>query len=262
MDSCHVSVDPGGRKVFIANYNSGSIDCFRIVVGGEVSQETQEIPFVGSGPNAERQQAPHAHSVSVGPDGTRLYACDLGSDKVWIFKITDAGLIPNDPAFAQVPPGSGPRHIVFSRDGHFAYVASELGHCVTAFARNAADGGLTPLQTISVIPPELAGEKAATAELALHPSGKWLYVSNRFCNTLSVLQVGADGKVSLIQSVPALVKGPRSFAIDPGGRWLIAAGQEDNRIAELKIDPATGLLRVTTEAAQVGSPACVLFEGN
>ena len=261
---CYVSVDPSGRLLFIANYNSGNIVCFRLQHDGSVGPLTAVVPFNGSGPDARRQATPHAHSIYASPDHAFVYACDLGSDRVWVFKLDAAAgtLTPNNPPSAQVPSGSGPRHLVFSRDGAFVYVASEIGHSVTAFARNTVTGNLTPLQTLDVLPDEKAAGIAATAEIVLHPSGKWLYVSNRGCDTVSVFAIGATGRLKLVQSISAGVKYPRSFDLDPTGQWIITAGQRDNRLAVLKIDPASGQLSPTTQSAQVDSPTCLLFESN
>jgi 6-phosphogluconolactonase len=259
--TCFVSCDPIGPRLFAANYNSGNIVGFNLERSGAIGPTTALRTFTGSGPNAQRQSSPHAHSVYPGPDGRCVYACDLGTDKVWIFDVSLTGVLrPNQPPFARVPPGSGARHLAFSADGKFVYASNEMGHSVTVFARDSATNGLDPLQTISVLPAAIPEKGVTTAEIVLHPSGKWLYVSSRGCDTISVLEIGADGKLTLIQSVPALVNGPRNFAIAPGGKWLIVGGQNDNRIAELKIDPATGLLTATQESEKVGSPVCVLFE--
>ena len=260
--TCFVSVTPDGQEIFAANYNSGNVAGFAVGAGGAIGEQTASITFTGSGPNKERQQSPHAHSIYASPDGRYVYACDLGTDRVWIFRSTAEKLLRSVPAYVHVPPGSGARHLAFGADGRFVYVSNEMGHSVVVFSRNMANGGLKLIQALSVLPAEIPPQGVGTAEIVVHPSGKWIYVSNRGCDTISVLEIGKDGKLALIQSVSALVKGPRSFAIDPSGRWLIAAGQNDNRIAELKIDPATGLLSATTESAPVGSPACVLFEGN
>jgi 6-phosphogluconolactonase len=190
-----------------------------------------------------------------------VYACDLGSDRIWIFKFDAARgrLVANDPPWAQVPPGNGPRHLVFSRNGGFLYVSNELGHSITVFARDSSTGKLTPLQT-TVVPSGKSGGNIRTAELALHPSGKWLYVSNRGGDTLSMFAVRSSGRLGLIQTIAAGVKSPRSFAIDPLGRWIIVAGQNDNRIAVLKIDARSGELSATAPSARAGGPVCVLFE--
>jgi 6-phosphogluconolactonase len=258
--TCHVSVDPSGRDLLVANYGSGIIACFQIRAGGKIGWRTARIRFTGSGPDADRQQGPHAHCVYASPDDAFIYSCDLGSDRIWIFKFDAARgrLVANDPPWAQVPPGSGPRHLVFSRDGAFLYVANELGHSVTVFARNSSTGKLTPLQTI-VISSGKSDGKISAAEIALHPSGRWLYVSCRGSDTLSVFAVRPSGRLRLVQGISAEVKSPRSFAIDPSGRWIIAAGQDDNRIAVLRIDARSGELVVTAHSARLGSPVCVLF---
>jgi 6-phosphogluconolactonase len=221
------------------------------------------IQLAGSGPNPKRQLGPHAHSIYTSPDDAFVYACDLGSDKVWIFKF-DAGdgtLVPSDPPFARVPPGSGPRHLAFNPNGKFVYVSNEMGHDVTVFTRNASTGDLTVLETVGTLPAGTPEGNVTTAEIALHPSGKWLYVSNRGCDTISAFAVGEDGRIKLIQSVAAGVKFPRNFGLDASGQWMITAGQNDGRIAVLKVDPASGRLSATDQSAQVGSPVCVLFEG-
>ncbi len=262
-DTCHISVDHTGHAVLIANYGTGSIACFPVNADHSLGARTELIPFTGSGPNLSRQKAPHAHSIYVSPDNAFVYACDLGTDHVWIFKFDPmhARLVPDDPPFAQVPPGSGPRHLLFSPDGKFVYVAGEMGCNVTVFRHDAASGALTPLQTVSTLPTGTATKGLTASEIVLHPSGKWLYVSNRGCDTISVFAIDGEGGLALLETVPALVQIPRSFSIDPTGRWLISAGQKDNRIAVLKIDPASGRLSATDQSATVGSPVCVLFEG-
>jgi len=260
--TCHVAVDPTGQDLLIANYGSGSIACFRLKQDGFLGIRTALIPFAGSGPNAKRQERPHAHSIYVSPDDAFVYACDLGTDHVWIFKFDAAAgtLVANVPPSASVPPGSGPRHLVFSPDGKLVYVANELGHSVSSFSRNPGTGSLTPLQTIATLSEGTPAGDVATAEIVIHPSGRWLYVSNRGCDTISVFVLDATGWLKLAQSISAGVKTPRSFALDPTGHWMITAGQTDNLLAVLKIDSDTGELTPTAQSAQVGSPVCILFE--
>jgi 6-phosphogluconolactonase len=262
-DTCHVSIDPFGRDVLVANYGSGNIACFPLGADGVIGTRTALQQFTGSGPNASRQKGPHAHSVYVSPDDRFVYACDLGSDEVWIFKWDAARgtLTPGQPPSAKIPAGSGPRHLTFSQDGAMVYVSNELGHSVTALTRNLTTGALTPVQTISTLPAGAPTANITIAEIALHPSGKWLYVSNRGPDTITEFAVQPNRRLKFVQSVPAGVKWPRSFAVDPSGRWILSAGQRDDRIAVLRIDPRSGKLGATGEAAQVGSPVCVLFEG-
>jgi 6-phosphogluconolactonase len=257
---CHVSQDATGRHLFVANYADGTIAAFDVGPDGLIGQRTALKRFSGSGPNP-RQARPHAHSVYVSPENTVVYSCDLGSDNVWIFRFDafDGGLAPATPPSAKVPPGSGPRHLAFHPNGKFVYVDGEMGHNVTVFTRDAGSGALTALETVPTLPGGTPGDGITTAEVACHPSGKWLYVSNRTIDTITVFKIGDDGRLSLVQSTSSVAKFPRDFTIDPTGQWLLSAGQNDNRIAVLKIDQATGLLADTGQSAVVVAPVCILF---
>jgi 6-phosphogluconolactonase len=263
---CHVSVDATGRNVFVANYSAGSLTGFRALSDGRLEKPTARIPFTGSGPNLNRQEKPHLHATYFSHDNRHLYACDLGTDNIWQyeFNATNGELQPLQPASAKVPLGSGPRHLAFSLDGRFAFVNGEMGLDVTAFACDASTGALTPLKTVSLLPPETATNDLTSAEIFCHPNGRWLYVSIRDVagqgrDELVVFAIGKSGELERIQNFPARVKVARSFGIDSSGRWLIAAGQNDNRIVVVKIDPATGKLLATAESATVGAPICVIF---
>ncbi len=259
--ACQVSIDQTGRYLFVANYNAGNIACFQIEPDGSLGERTAFIQFTGSGPNPNRQKESHAHSIYADPENKHVYSCDLGSDSVWSFKFDAANgtLVPNEPPAAKVPAGSGPRHLAFHPNGRFVYVASEMGLNVTLFSRDAASGVLTSVETVPSLPKEVPPQGASIAEIACHPSGKWLYVSNRGCDTLSVFAIAPDGKLSLVQSVSSVAQIPRNFSLDPTGHWLIAAGQKDHRIVVFKIDSATGQLTPTDQTAEVGSPVCILF---
>lgn len=260
-EACHVSVDAAGRDVLVAEYNTGYVDCFSRKPDGMLGERTSFHMLEGSGPDKARQMGSHAHSIYIDPANKFVYVCDLGGDDVWIYKFDAAQgkLKANTPLLAKVPPGSGPRHLVFDASGRFVYVASEMGHCVTRFSRDAASGALTPLETVSTLPSEMPAAGVATAEIAIHPSGRWLYVSNRGCDTISEFSIGADGQLTLVDSVSSVAKFPRNFALDPSGRWLIVAGQKDNRLAVLKIDPANGRLTATDQFTGMAAPNCVLF---
>jgi 6-phosphogluconolactonase len=258
---CYVRLDKTGHHVFVANYESGNIACFGVDPKGLIGERTALMQFTGSGPDPKRQKKPYAHSVYVDPKNKFVYSCDLGSDSVWIFKFdaVHGALVPSDPPAAKVPPGSGPRHLAFHPNGNFVYVVNEMGLSVTVFAREPDSGALTALETVSTLPSGTSAKGATTAEICCHPSGKWLYVSNRGFDTISVFTIAPNGRLSLLQNTSSVVKFPRNFAIDPTGRWLIAAGQKDNQIAVLKIDQATGQLTATDQSAAVDAPVCVLF---
>ncbi len=258
---CHVWVDATGRDVFVASYGGGSIACFAAKPDGSLGDRSAFVQYTGSGPDPKRQKKPFAHSIYTDPSNRFVYSCDLGTDNIWIFKFDAAtgALTPAEPPSAKVPPGSGPRHLAFDTDGTHVFVANEMGLSVTVFARDLATGALTPIQTAPALPENIPAAGATTAEISCHPSGKWLYVSTRGPDVLTVFAIAPGGKLDRIQVAPAEVKVPRGFAIDPTGRWLIAAGQNDGRIAVLKIDPATGMLSPTDQAANASSPICILF---
>jgi 6-phosphogluconolactonase len=259
--ACHVWVDSNGATVLAANYGGGSIAAFRTKFGGGLGDRSAFVQFTGSGPNQRRQEKPHAHAIYTDAANKFVYSPDLGTDNIWIFKLNAATgeLTPADPPSGKVPPGSGPRHLSIHPNGKFAFVCNEMTLTVTAFSRNPDNGALREIGTVSTLPAGTDTKGLSTAEIFCHPSGKWLYVSNRTHDTIAVFSIADDGKVKLIENAPAGVKVPRGFALDPSGRWLIAGGQNDDRIAVHKIDPATGKLTLTGETAEVGSPVCVLF---
>ncbi len=259
--TCHVSVDATGRNVLAANYNGGSVACFQTRLDGSLAARTAFIQLTGSGPNPERQQHPYLHSIYPDEQNRLVYACDLGTDNIWLFHLDAAnGTLTLEAGKAgKVPAGSGPRHLAMHPNGRFAYVNGEMGLNVTAFARDPATGELTALQTLPTLPTGAPSNGVTTAEIICHPSGRWLYLSNRAHDSITVYAIAADGRLKWIENAPAGVKVPRGFGIDPTGRWLIAAGQQDNKIAVLKIDSATGRLSATDQCATVGSPVCVLF---
>lgn len=257
--ACHVWVDASGKNVLVANYGGGSIACFRVQGDGSLGECSAFVQHAGSGPNPQRQEKPHAHSIYTDPANRFVYACDLGTDEVKIYRFDAANgtLLPNDPPAGKVPPGAGPRHFAIHPSG-FAYANNEMGLSVTAFKRDAASGALTAMQTVPTLPQGAATEGASTAEMFVHPTGRWLYVSNRGHDTITVYTIGADGKLTPIEHAATLAV-PRGFGISADGRWLVVGGQQDNKVAVLRIDPATGKLSATGQTAEVGAPVCVLF---
>lgn len=260
--ACHVSMDAQGRHVFVANYGGGNIACLPVQPDGSLGEPTAVVQFSGSGPDPKRQQKSFAHAIYSTAEDRFVYACDLGSDKVWSFRF-DAGkgtLTPTEPAAGMVPPGGGPRHLAFHPGGRFVFANNEMGLSVTVFSRDSATGVLSPLQTISTSAKgDGPVEGVSTSEIICHPSGKWLYVSSRGDDIIAVYSIGEDGHLTLNQSAPAEVQVPRGMAIDPSGKWLVVAGQKDNRITALKIDQNTGLLSATGNFQDAPAPICVAF---
>jgi len=258
--NCFVIVDPSGRNVLAANYNSGSIASLPIREDGSVAPASAFMKHTGKGPDAARQDGPHAHAIYV--NGAFAYACDLGTDDVFVYHFDTAKgtLTPNDPPSAKVPPGGGPRHLAFHPKGGFAYVNNEMTSSVTVFAHDAAKGMLTALQTISTLPSGYAdAAKNSTAEIFCHANGRFLYVSNRVHDSIAVFAIGDDGKLMPLQHEFSNVRIPRGFALSPDGGWLVVAGQDSNSLASHKVDPTTGKLTPADKISGVGMPVSVVF---
>jgi 6-phosphogluconolactonase len=262
---CHVSVDRTGRYIFAANYRGASVVAFRTGKDGSLEEQTAFIPINGSGPHPTRQRQSFGHSIYTDPTNNFAYACDLGSDNVWSFKFdsTIGTLVPHCPASGQVPAGSGPRHLAFDATGNFIYVCNELSSTVTVFLRKK-DGTISPLQTVSLFPETVDLSGFGIAEISVHPSGKWLYISNRDISNMgrdfiATFSIDPDDRLTWKENTPAQVRHPRSFAIDPSGHYMIIAGQVDHQITVIKINPETEGLAPTGESIEVPAPACVLF---
>ncbi len=260
--TCHVSVDATGRSVLAANYGGGSVASFLTKADGSFEKRASFIQHTGSGPDKGRQEKPHAHSIYTNAANTLAYACDLGTDDIFIYKLdaATATITPNKPASGRAPAGSGPRHFALHPDGKFAYTNNEMALSVTAFSVNAGDGGLKEMQTIPTLPAGTDLKGFSTAEMFCRPDGKFLYVSNRTHDSITAYSIAADGKLTFVQNEttrPALV--PRGFGISPDGRWLVAAGQESGKVVVFKIDNETGKLAPTGQVVEVPASVCVIF---
>lgn len=258
----HVSVS--GKMVFAANYGGGSIAGYQIQNDGTLKPHSAFAQHTGSSVNAARQKGPHAHAVTPDPSGRFLYVPDLGLDQVLIYRIDAAAgtLTPATPPFASVlPAGAGPRHIAIAKDGKHAYVITEMLCTIVGYERNASTGALTPIQTISTLPTGQQVEQGmSTAEVLLHPSGKFLYGSNRGHDSLVVYGVdAASGKLTLLQHIPTGGKTPRAFNIDPTGAILVVGNQNSDTVATFRIDAAKGTLTATGQTISVGKPVSFEF---
>jgi 6-phosphogluconolactonase len=259
--TCHVSVDKTGKWVFAANYNNGSAAAFPVKEDGSLGEAAWSVQNSGSSADRQRQSGPHAHSANLSPDNKFMLLADLGLDEVLVYKLDAAkgAVTPNDPPFAKLAPGSGPRHLAFSTNGKFVYVISEMAATVTAFRWDAAHGKLDELQIISTLPADYTGVKS-TAEIAVHPNGKFLYGSNRVHNSIALFNIdAATGKLAMVDVFPSQGKTPRNFAIDPSGAFLFAAHQDSDNIVGFRIDAKNGRLTPTGDVLDVGAPVCVVF---
>ncbi len=259
---CHLTVDQTGKYVLVANYGIGSVAAFPILADGRLGKATAFLPHTGHSVDPQRQEGPHAHSIYVSPDNRFVVSADLGTDQVYVYRFDSAKgtLTPNDPPSAAVPPGTGPRHFAFDPSGKFAYAIEEMGSSLTAFSYDAARGVLHPLETLSTVPKDYKGYNDC-AELMVHPSGKFLYGSNRGHNSITVFSIDpVTGTPTPVQYVPTGGKTPRGFGIDPTGSYLIAANQDTNSLVVFRIDAKTGRLTPTGQKLDVQSPVCVVFE--
>jgi 6-phosphogluconolactonase len=260
-DPCHLTLDGKGRHLFVASYSTGNLATLPVRADGSLAPWSGLMQNEGSGPNKDRQQGPHMHAVYPTPDDRFVYACDLGTDEILTFRYdAERGtLTPTEPRAGRAPAGGGPRHLALHPNGRFAYANNEMLNSVTVFARHPETGELRELHTIASLPDGEPTAGKSTAEIVLHPSGKWLYVSNRGHDSIAAYTVGEDGTLKLLEIESAGVRGPRSFALDPTGRWLVVAGQHTNDLTALRIDPASGALTPSGRKVSVKAPVCVVF---
>lgn len=265
-DPCYLSFDRTGKYVFVANYTSGNVVVFPIGADGKLGAATANVRDEGQlGPNKERQDGPHAHWIQASDGNRYAYVSDLGLDKVLIYRFDAAnGKLANpdstqeDAFSATLAPGSGPRHVAFSRNGNFMYVLSELQSTVTVFANDAREK-YREVQTISALPKDFSGRNDA-AEIAIHPSGKFLYSSNRGHESIALFKIDpATGKLTAAGDFSVEGKEPRHFAIDPSGNFLLAEDQLSDKIVTFRIDQRTGALTPTGDSVEVPSPVCLAF---
>jgi 6-phosphogluconolactonase len=257
---CHVNVDWSGRALVVANYGSGSVAAMALKPDGSLTEPASFIQHKGKSVNPQRQEGPHAHSVNISKDNRFLIVGDLGLDEVLVYRFdaASATITPNDPPFAKVKPGSGPRHFTFHPSGKYGYVINEMASTVTAFTWDGARGVLKEIQTISTLPDGYKGN-TTTAEVVAHPNGKFLYGSNRGHNSLAVFAIATNGTIRRIENISTQGKIPRNFAIDPTGKWLLAANQDSDNVVIFSVDGNTGHLTATGQQLKMGSPVCVRF---
>ena len=260
-DPCYLAFDKTGKYLMVANYTGGTVAVFPVMENGRLGEASAIVQHVGKGPNAERQEGPHAHSINISPDNRFAVAADLGLDELISYRFDAAkGLISAaDSHFVKVAPGAGPRHFTFHPNGKFGYVVSEVASTVTAFSYEAIGGNLKELQTVSILPKGFSGRNDA-AEVRVHPSGKFLYASNRGHDSIAVFRIDEKkGMLAFVEDAPVLGKEPRNFAIDPPGRLMYVADQNSGKIVVFKINAKSGKLTATGQTLEVDAPVCVRF---
>lgn len=258
---CHLIVDKSGENLLVANYGSGSVAALPIDATGRLGPVRSKIQHEGKSANPQRQAGPHAHSINLDAANRFAIAADLGLDQLLVYQFDSllGTLKPNNPPFARLDPGAGPRHFAFHPDGKFGYVINEMHCTVTALRYDAKAGTFEAFQTIPTIP---AAPKPSdsTAEIQVHPSGRFVYGSNRGHDSIAVFRVEpATGRLTFVENQSTQGRTPRNFGIEPGGRFLLAANQNSDTVVIFRIDPQTGRLTPTGAKVEVPAPVCVKF---
>lgn len=258
---CFVRTDATGKMALVANYGSGSVAALPIKADGSLGEAVGFDQHRGSGANKARQEGPHAHSANFSPDNRFAIVADLGTDRLYVYKIdpATAGLSPHDPPFFQTAPGAGPRHFAFHPNGKWAYVINEIDCTLAAMTWDRGRGVLAGLQTVSTLPAGVRDPGYSTAEVVVHPSGEFLYGSNRGHDTLALFTIGKDGRLTPAGHTPTQGKVPRNFNLDPTGKWLIVANQESGNLVVFAIAAKSGKLTPTGQIVPAGAPVCVKF---
>jgi 6-phosphogluconolactonase len=263
-DPCYITVDKSGKYVLVANYAGGSVAVFPVLKDGRLGDTSAFVQHVGHGTNPQRQEAPHAHSIDMSPDNRFAIVDDLGLDQTLVYQFGDSAALAPDSRLvytrmAKANDGAGPRHFAFHPNGKFGYVINEMQSTVTAFRYDASDGALHPQQTVSTLPKDFVKENTA-AEIEVHPSGEFLYASNRGHDSIAVFAVDANqGTLSPIEFTSTKGASPRSFEIAPGGSLLFAANEKSDNIVLFRIDAHTGRLTPTGIVLEIAQPVCVKF---
>ncbi len=258
---CHLAVDKSGKCVLVANYGGGSIAALPLQPDGQLCPPSATIQHHGSSVNPQRQAGPHAHFITPDPDNRFALTCDLGLDKVLVYRFDAASgsLAAHDPPSVAIKAGSGPRHLAFHPNGHLAYLINEIGSTLTALAYSPKPGTLKEVQTVSTLPEKFEGHNGC-AEVQVHPSGKFVYGSNRGHDSLVIFAIDREsGRLSYIGYQLTGGKTPRHFAFDPSGNWLLVENQDSDSVLVFRVNSKTGLLTPQGQAIEVGAPVCAVF---
>jgi 6-phosphogluconolactonase len=258
---CHLNLGLDGKALYTANYSSGTVAMLPVLADGRLGEPCSTAQHQGKGPNASRQEGPHAHSITPDPATGDLYACDLGLDQVLVYRGTAATLVAGEPRALATHPGAGPRHLAFHPNGRWLYVVNELDSTVSVFRRPAptAPFAAAEVQSLSTLPPGATGTNWC-ADIHVHPNGRFVYASNRGHDSIAVLAVdAADGTLKACGCDSVLGRTPRNFALDGSGKWLLAASQDSDVIKVFAVDPASGRLAHNGQSVSLPKPVCIRF---
>jgi 6-phosphogluconolactonase len=259
---CYVSLDRAGKHVLVANYGGGSVAVLPVSGDGRLAEASAFVQHETLEAGAPKPKRPHAHSIDIEPSGRFALVADLGLDRVYVYRLTPQGALqPGAPPFASLDPGAGPRHVAIHPSGRHVYVLNEKQMTVDVFQFDAGEGTLTHRQKLSSLPEGVAvAQGFSGAEILVHPSGRWLYASNRGHDTIAAFAIDPEqGTIRLVAHAAMDGQIPRGFGIDPSGRWLIAGNQRSDTVSVFRIDGASGKLASTGRSVAVGAPVSVVF---
>ncbi|WP_226482812.1 lactonase family protein [Natrinema amylolyticum] len=255
---CHVSVDATGRYAFVANYQGATVAAYPLADDGRLGEAADVVAHEGSGPDPERQAAPHPHAIAPGPENRFCYVPDLGTDRIEIYRPDESSALrPTEAEPVTARPGAGPRHIAFHPTEPYCYVVEELESTVSAYKRDPRTGGLVSIDRTSTLPAAFDGDNES-ADVHVHPSGRWVYVSNRGHDSVGVFAVdAATGRLESVDHEPTRGETPRDIALAPDGSVLLACNQHGDSVVSFAIDGAGRLEFVA--ALDVPKPVCATF---
>lgn len=258
---CHISLDRSERVLMTANYNGGNIAVFPLGEDGSLGKMSSFHQHQGAGSDLPNQRSPHAHSINPDPSNRFAMVADLGLDKLFVYQLNPADgiLIPHSPAFVQVKQKSGPRHLAFHPNGSLAYLINEIASTITVFEYDSKAGRLEEIQTVSTLPKDFSGRNS-TAEVVVHPSGRYLYGSNRGHDSIAVFKIEeSSGRLEPLQYKLSGGRSPRNFCLSPNGNFLLAANQRSDNLVVFPVERASGRLLDPVEEIRTNSPVCVRF---
>jgi 6-phosphogluconolactonase len=255
----HIALDRTGKFALVSHYTLGSLAVFPISNEGRVAELSSLVRHHGVGVDPQWQKGPHVHEAVMSPDNRFALVNDLGIDQVAVYPFeAGKGTLGADPMITHTRPGFGPRHLVFSPDGKLVYVVGELLSSVATYSFDAASGELKEAGIISALPHDFSGISYA-AEIMMHPSGKFLYVSNRGYDSIAVFSTNSKTGVPTLLEIVPTGKRPRYIGVDPTGSWLLSVNQDSNNVLIFKINRKTGRLSATGQSVSLPAPVCMVF---
>lgn len=255
----HIEVSPQGNALAVCHYGGDGTTAIRLNKAGELQPQVSQIKHQGSSVDPKRQTKPHPHGVAFSRDGKYLLVADLGNDHVEVFAVDkNAGI--KEHSYWKAAPGAGPRHVTFHPNKDIVYSINELDSTISVLSWNAKSGELTEVQTVQTLPKDYDGKNNTTAEIVVHPSGNFVYGSNRGHNSTAVFSIDKKtNKLTLIEHEPTQGDHPRFVGMDPSGSIYLAANMNSDNIVSFRVNQKTGKLEPTDNILEVSRPMCVVF---